>query len=75
MDVIIPEELWGDDSEGVISAWLFEDGESVSQGGVLAEVMNAKAVMELVAPASGRLSILVAPETPVRRGQIVARIA
>lgn len=73
-DVTIPAELVGEGDEGAISIWLFQDGESVTNGAVLAEVMNAKAAAELVAPASGRLTILVQAETPVRMGQVVARI-
>jgi pyruvate/2-oxoglutarate dehydrogenase complex dihydrolipoamide acyltransferase (E2) component len=46
----------------------------VAAGDVLAEVMNEKAAAELVAPASGRLTILVQAESPVRSGQVVARI-
>jgi pyruvate/2-oxoglutarate dehydrogenase complex dihydrolipoamide acyltransferase (E2) component len=42
---------------------------------VLAEVMNEKTASELLSPASGRLTILVEAETPVRMGQVVARIA
>ena len=41
---------------------------------VLAEVMNAKAATPLEAPASGRLTILVAAEVPVRCGELIARI-
>jgi pyruvate/2-oxoglutarate dehydrogenase complex dihydrolipoamide acyltransferase (E2) component len=57
-----------------MSLWFFQDGETVAAGDVLAEVMNEKAAAELVAPASGRLTILVGTETPVRKGQVVARI-
>jgi pyruvate/2-oxoglutarate dehydrogenase complex dihydrolipoamide acyltransferase (E2) component len=73
-DVAIPEEILGEGAEGAISIWLFRDGETVTAGDVLAEVMIEKAAAELLAPTSGRLKILVQPETPVTRGQIVARI-
>jgi pyruvate/2-oxoglutarate dehydrogenase complex dihydrolipoamide acyltransferase (E2) component len=73
-DVVIPEEIVGEAAEGAISIWLFRDGETVVAGDVLAEVMNEKAAAELVAPAAGRLKILVPAETPVRMGQVVARI-
>ena len=73
-DVEIPAEIVDEGAEGVISVWLFRDGETVVAGDVLAEVMNEKAAAGLVAPASGRLTILVQAESPVRRGQVVARI-
>ena len=73
-DVQIPAEIIEEGAEGAISVWLLRDGEMVSAGDVLAEVMNEKAVAELIAPASGRLTILVPAEVPVRAGQVVARI-
>jgi pyruvate/2-oxoglutarate dehydrogenase complex dihydrolipoamide acyltransferase (E2) component len=72
-EVRIPAEII-DEGEGVISVWLFRDGEKVAAGDVLAEVMNEKAVAELVAPASGHLTILVTAEVPVKKDQVVARI-
>lgn len=74
MDVRIPQDLWNDDAEGVIAAWLFADGELVREGAPLAEIMYEKATMELLAPAAGTLSIVAPAETPVRRGQVVARL-
>ena len=74
VEVIIADDLWGDEGEGVIATWLFESGEFVREGAVLAEVMYEKAGMEIPAPASGQLTILVGPETPVRKGQVIARI-
>jgi pyruvate/2-oxoglutarate dehydrogenase complex dihydrolipoamide acyltransferase (E2) component len=72
--VKIPDDLWDDDSEGAISAWLYDDGDRVEKGSVIAEVMNEKVASELVAPASGALAILSPAEEPVRKGQLVARI-
>jgi pyruvate/2-oxoglutarate dehydrogenase complex dihydrolipoamide acyltransferase (E2) component len=74
MEVRIPEEIVEEGAEGVISVWLFKDGETVAKGDVLAEVMNAKAATELQSPATGRLTIVAPAETPVKRGDLVARI-
>lgn len=74
IDVTVPEHFWDEDSEGVVSSWLFADGETVSEGAPLAEIMYQKASMELTAPAGGVLQILVPAEAPIRRGQIIARI-
>jgi pyruvate/2-oxoglutarate dehydrogenase complex dihydrolipoamide acyltransferase (E2) component len=73
-DVRVPESFWDDDAEGVVATWLFADGEAVTRGAALAEIMYEKASMELLAPASGRLSILAPAESPIRRGQVIARI-
>lgn len=74
VDVVIPDDMWDDDSEGAISAWFYEDGATVQQGAVIAEVMNEKVSMELAAPASGVLTIGVAAEEAVRKGQVVGQI-
>ena len=74
MDVTVPLEILPADTEGAISIWLFKSGEAVVAGDVLAEIMNQKAATEFVAPASGRLTILVPAETPIVGGQLIARI-
>jgi pyruvate/2-oxoglutarate dehydrogenase complex dihydrolipoamide acyltransferase (E2) component len=73
-EVRVPEAVWADGGEPVITAWLFRDGEVVSRGAVLAELAVEKAQVELEAPCSGRLKILVDAETPITRDQAVAVI-
>lgn len=73
-DVVIPEDMWDDDSEGAISAWFYENGSQVDAGVVIAEIMNEKVSAELIAPVAGTLVILISAESAVNRGQIVARI-
>jgi pyruvate/2-oxoglutarate dehydrogenase complex dihydrolipoamide acyltransferase (E2) component len=73
-DVTVPEDFWDDDSEGVVWAWLFADGERVPEGAPLAEIMYAKASMELLAPASGVLRIFTPAESAIKRGQVIASI-
>ena len=73
-DVTVPEGLWSDSDEAAISAWLYADGDQVSEGAVIAEIMVEKSSFELLAPASGALHILVAAETPVAAGEVVARV-
>lgn len=73
--VVVPADLWDEDLEGVISTWLFEEGESVMAGALLAEVMVEKVSYEILAPASGRLHILQPAEASVARGMTIAEIA
>ena len=73
-DIVVPEDLWETDHEGVILTWIYPDGALVEQGKLLAELMVEKAQLELHAPASGRLKILAPPETIVRKGQVVGKI-
>ncbi|MEL7030121.1 MAG: lipoyl domain-containing protein [Pseudomonadota bacterium] len=70
----IPEDLWEEEIEGVVSAWLYGDGEQVSAGSVVAEVMVEKVQHELTAPTDGVLKILKAAEEPVKKGDLVAHV-
>jgi pyruvate/2-oxoglutarate dehydrogenase complex dihydrolipoamide acyltransferase (E2) component len=73
-DITVPEDLWDTDDEGVIFAWVYADGAVVEQGKLIAEIAVEKAQLELNAPASGRLRILVPAETVVRKGTVIGRI-
>lgn len=72
--VVVPADLWEEDLDGVISTWLFEEGETVQAGALLAEVMVEKVTYEIVAPAAGRLHILCPAEATVSRGMTIAEI-
>lgn len=74
-DVVIPADLWEDEeAEGVITAWLFETGEKVDEGTVIAEVMVEKVSYELNSPAAGVLTILVEAEQPLKPGLVVGKV-
>lgn len=59
-DVFMPR-LSDTMTEGVISAWLKQEGDTVQRGDVLAEIETDKAVMELESYESGVLSKIIAP--------------
>jgi len=73
-DVIVPPDLWDEDLEGSLAVWLVENGDVVSKGDVLCELMVEKATFELASPAAGKISLLVQPETPLKKGSVIARI-
>jgi pyruvate/2-oxoglutarate dehydrogenase complex dihydrolipoamide acyltransferase (E2) component len=73
-DVTIPEDLWDEDLEGAISVWFFEDGDGVNEGDTLCEVMVEKSTFEILAPASGTLTIAIEVEVPLNKGDTIARI-
>ncbi len=73
IDIVIANNLW-DEGEAAISAWLYADGDRVAAGAIVAELMVEKSAMEVIAPATGMLRILVRAEEPVAKGQVVARI-
>jgi len=73
--VDVTVDLLGDDgAEGALTVWLVEDGDPVSRGDVLCEVTVEKAAMEIVSPADGRITLLKKPESPVKQGDVIARI-
>ena len=73
-DIVVPRDLWDSEDEGVLAKWVCADGSAVQQGALIAEITVEKAELELQAPASGRLKILVQPETVIRKGQIVGTV-
>lgn len=73
-DVLIPNDLWEEDEEAVITSWLVSDGAEVSEGDMLAELMVQKIQYELLSPAAGTLSILKDIDDVVAKGDCVAAI-
>ena len=74
IDIVVPDDLWDTDDEGVLFLWVYTDGTVVEKGRLIAEITVEKAQLELTAPASGRLRILVQPGTPIRKGQVLGKI-
>lgn len=72
--VSVPEGIWGENTEGAISTWLYNSGEHVTEGQVICELMSEKTVFELEAPASGKLEVLVDAEMPVKVSDHIATI-
>jgi pyruvate/2-oxoglutarate dehydrogenase complex dihydrolipoamide acyltransferase (E2) component len=73
-DIVVPGDLWDTDDEGVLFLWVYPDGSVVEKGKLIAELTVEKAQLELNAPASGRLRILVPPETIIKKGQVLGKI-
>jgi pyruvate/2-oxoglutarate dehydrogenase complex dihydrolipoamide acyltransferase (E2) component len=73
-DIVVPADLWDTEDEGVLFMWLYSDGSVVERGKLIAELTVEKAQLELTSPASGRLKILVPPETIIRKGQVLGTI-
>lgn len=73
-DIVISADLWEEDVEGVITAWLFDDGDIVTQNDILAELMVAKVQYDICAPLSGKLHIIVKEEQPVMREDVIGMV-
>ncbi|ABM11751.1 MULTISPECIES: biotin/lipoyl-containing protein [Mycolicibacterium] len=63
------------EAEGVVSTWFVADGDHVEEGDLIAEVAVDKADMEIVAPRSGLISLLVAEDQAVTQNSPIAKIA
>ncbi len=72
--VIVPEDLWEEDIEAVITLWIAADGAGVNKGDLIAEIMVQKIQHEINAPASGVLKILLEVDEIVKKGDEIGRI-
>ena len=61
-------------AEGVLATWFVSDGDQVTAGQLLGEVMVDKVTGEVVAPAAGHVHLLVAEEQTSRQGDIIAHV-
>ena len=59
---------------GVIATWFAQDKQTVQQGQVIAEIAVDKVTMDVEAPATGVIHLLVAEESEVTSGQLIAEI-
>ena len=73
-DVVMPQLAMGM-SEGKIVAWLVTDGQQVDRDMPLAEIETEKVVVELPAPESGRINLLVPAGETVPVETILARLS
>jgi pyruvate/2-oxoglutarate dehydrogenase complex dihydrolipoamide acyltransferase (E2) component len=62
------------DAEGVVATWFVADGETVKKDQLIAEVQVDKVSAEVPASAAGTVRLLVAEETVVTQGTVIARI-
>jgi pyruvate/2-oxoglutarate dehydrogenase complex dihydrolipoamide acyltransferase (E2) component len=74
IDITVPADLADGSDDIVLLTWIYPDGAVVEQGALIAELMIAKAQLELVAPASGRLRILAPVDSVIRTDQVIGRI-
>ena len=75
MDIRISDDILDDDAEAVITVWFVNSGEHVIKNGLMVEIMAAKVQYEMVAPASGVLSIFSDVDAVVRKGDVIGSIS
>lgn len=61
--------------EGVLIEWLVPDGAEIKEGDPLYSLESEKSVMEIEAPASGRLSIGAQPGETYQVGAVLGEIS
>jgi pyruvate/2-oxoglutarate dehydrogenase complex dihydrolipoamide acyltransferase (E2) component len=62
------------EAEGVLATWFVSDGDQVASGQLLGEVMVEKVSGDVVAPAAGRVRLLVTEDQTTRQGAVIARV-
>ncbi|WP_424934274.1 biotin/lipoyl-containing protein [Amaricoccus macauensis] len=73
-DIVVPSDLWEEDEDAVITDWLAEDGASVEEGALIAEIMCAKVQYEIHAPAAGTLKIAETADAVVSKGTKIGSV-
>ncbi len=61
-------------AEGVLATWFVSDGDQVSSGQLLGEVMVEKVSGEVLAPAAGRVHLLVSEGETAHQGEVIAQV-
>ena len=74
-DITIPTDLWEEDQDAVITTWLVNDGTTVEEGALIAEIMTAKVQYGINAPASGVVNILEEADAVVPKGGVIGTIS
>jgi pyruvate/2-oxoglutarate dehydrogenase complex dihydrolipoamide acyltransferase (E2) component len=74
MDVIVTRELLGEEGEADVSSWLVPNGAIVANGQPIAEIETAKVRVEITAPRSGTLEILVKAGAVIEPDAVIARV-
>jgi pyruvate/2-oxoglutarate dehydrogenase complex dihydrolipoamide acyltransferase (E2) component len=62
------------DAEGVVATWFVDDGSTVTDGQLIAEVAVDKVDVEVVAPRAGTVRILVGEGEAARQGTVIATV-
>ena len=75
-DIKVDEALWASSMlpEGVVARWFIASGATIGAGERIAEVRIEDALHEIVAPASGRATIVAATNSVIEPGSILATL-
>lgn len=70
------EDLWATSTfpEGMVEQWIVPDGTQVAQGQAVVAVRVEDALHDIVAPASGRLSVLAEANSVIEPGAVLGEV-
>jgi pyruvate/2-oxoglutarate dehydrogenase complex dihydrolipoamide acyltransferase (E2) component len=75
-EVLFPQLSDDDpDGEGVLATWFVDEGATVADGDLIAEVMVGKVTGEVRAPAGGAIHLTVHEDDVVRQRSVIATIS
>lgn len=74
MDVDVTEDVLGQETEADLTEWLVAEGDLVSAGQSIAQIETSKVMVDIEAPASGTIEILVEAGSVFDVGATIARI-
>lgn len=76
VDIVIASDLWdaAANPEGIVANWFSQEGASVTKGAVIAEIMVEKTSFDVMAPADGRLHIIVGKDGVVKPGTVIGTL-
>lgn len=74
MEIRIPTDAWEDAAPAVLDVCLYANGDHVTQGAVIAQLMVEKVQFDLVAPATGVVEWREAEGASVAKGHIVGHV-
>lgn len=73
--ITIPMDLWEEDEEAVLTAWLVDNDSKVSTGQLIAEVMVEKIQYEINSTCDGIISIISEEDDVVNKGSVIAEVS
>ncbi len=74
--ITVDEGLWASSMlpEGIVERWFIASGATIKAGERIAEVRIEDALHEIIAPASGRATILAAANAVIEPGSVLATL-
>jgi pyruvate/2-oxoglutarate dehydrogenase complex dihydrolipoamide acyltransferase (E2) component len=73
--IIVPIDLWEEDEEAVLTAWLVDTDSKVSIGQLVAEVMVEKISYEVHSTCDGTITLISEEDDVVSKGSVIAEVS